>query len=379
MTEDPWPNVRIGKGFSLRYIAKELETLLTGTIATYTESMGIGGTNSEPRITVAGVADWDTAGPGGTSLLGYQMLITSGTGSTGGGSALMLVSKLSTDASVVQCTLGASHVEDAMPPAFPATLAPAATSGFKIVRRASIPTFNPSRMSYEHGSTPSTPAFMLIGFRCTEAHYQQWPLAMHAGIYTFRCRFVGSHTVSVSHQVGLTMQSCVVEGTTTGLFIRAGTVNMAHCAVRVSSGNAISVSGLCNLYVSNRFFTVGGRILTGQGTILGGNALGIYDNPTMAGETAQAALRVAPGACVGPIGSGGAQWLTYGKTAVGVTIWVEPGGVAIFKRGTPPSVPGAVLNEDYQLGAGATGTKKAWAALPADGEEVGFARLIAGQ
>lgn len=380
MTEDPWPNVRIGIGGSLRYIFKELETLLTGTLATYSETTGVGGTSGEPRITVAGVTDWATAGPGGTSLLGYQMKITSGTGVN---ASMMIVSKLSTDPATAQCTLPdqltGGVAEDSATPAFPATLSPANGSGFAVVRRASIPSFDPSRLRWEVQPTPSTPVFMLIGARMTTAHIAAWIAEGPAGPYYYRCFITGTLQLTIACGNGVQMSNVIVQGTTSGLFVRTGTLNIARSACRLTTGGNAMFAGT-NSWISssNRVFVVGGRVYCSDAATIQGSALGVYDNTTIAGELDQAAVRVQPGGLFGPSGSGGTTWLTYGKTAVGKTLWVVCGGQAMFRRGSPPTVPGATPGEDYLLGK-AGGTAKAWAALPADGEETLFARLIAGQ
>lgn len=380
MAENPFPNVRIGIGGSLRYIFKELQTLLTGTLATYTETTGMGGTAGEPRITVAGVTDWATAGPGGTSLLGYQMKITSGTGVN---ASMMIVSKLSTDPATAQCTLPdqltGGVAEDSATPAFPGTLSPASGSGFAVVRRASIPSFDPSRLRWEAQPTPSTPVFMLIGARMTAAHMAAWIAEGPAGPYYYRCFITGILQLTIACGNGLQMANVIVQGTTSGLFVRTGTLNIARSACRLTTGgNALFAGTNSWIFCSNRVFVVGGRVYCSDAATIQGSALGVYDNTTLAGELDQAAVRVQPGGLFGPSGSGGTTWLTYGKTAVGKTVWVLPGGTYVFRRGEPPTVPGAVAGQDYLLGK-AGGTVKAWAALPADGEETLFARLIAGQ
>lgn len=333
------PDVSITGTGALLYDAALQETLYSGTI---TASSGAPGVD---ELSLSGVADWATGGPGGSSLVGYLIRDGSNDNIAWASAKLVDASKCRTSTGLIYEKLHGTTASGAFGVGHAVT----------VERRAAVRGLNASRITADDtrdSAAYGTGAFRMYGFKVSSGDPHNISFGGIAFPYFVACHFPDFVRWHRGH---VWLEACRFSPTTGTASVTVGggsyvKFNRACCNanVRVEEGGIGQFSNAC--------LVQGGVIDIGAGGVVWSNSVSVYDNP------GSYAVRVRPGA---KFFSNSGFDLIAGATN-GVTLWVEAGGLYSYLDGGPPSVPGSVAGEDFRLGLVGTAARP-WADLGAVG------------
>lgn len=335
LNEAVTPDVHITAEGTLNYIAGVTATLATGTVTQ------VGGP-APSTVQLSGVADWDTGGTGGTSLIGELLR------DTVTGAQLWLAKKLVNPAEA-RASTGLIWNETTM-----SGMASSALGNGNVCvveKRAAIMSLDFSNVtvdSYRVLGVPTNPLHM-AGFRVAPGRVLNLAIPNLFQPLFVRCLF--PNFVRISNST-VWMDSCRFAGSSTASIVAGAGANLklartcAHTAVKIEPGGTI--------WLANAGLLQGAYLEVHPGGTLWAGNFDVYD-------TSNYAVRVRGGG-IAQLQAG----LMSGTVTSGVVLWVEGGGLCTYQATNVPAAAGAVAGQDFRLGRLAA-APQAWAALGATG------------
>ncbi len=339
----------IADGINLKYqllttgltvmIVGTATSVLSTTVATYTPAAG----NIPKRFTATGVADWNTAGPGGTSLLGSRCRVTSGA-ATG---AIFWIAKIAPDG------LGNDVARISNPVGrTQSNLVPAAGNTFEVETLPSVAQLNIECLGPTQPTYVATPGNCIVdSIASGESEFRVQGYQATLAPMVWACAMTKRLTSSVlSEQQGLVVQGC-----------KCSIATVPSC---LSFGNLyLPYSGATSLF-NDRFVTHNADLIQGircnyqAGFCSCSSTTYIMDSPTF-GLTVGPRLQFTMASPV--CGSGNASQ--------GIELY--PGGRIFYRVALPPTLTGTLGDVLLRAPVGVT---IPWSARPwNDGERQGHA------